>query len=60
MWMLSPPSPIHRGLSAHGSVYILLIVLLDYIYNGRLLAFNTQAPWPNQTHKPPSYKNLAH
>jgi hypothetical protein len=58
--MLSPPSLIHHGQSAHGGVYILLIVLLDYIYNSKLLAFNTQALWPNETHKPPAYKNFAH
>jgi hypothetical protein len=42
LWKLSPPSLIHRGQSAPGSVYkFLLIVLHDYIYNSRLLAFNT-------------------
>jgi hypothetical protein len=57
--MLSPPSLIHRGRSAHGGVYVLLIVLRDYI--------TTTGSWPSTlrlpgltTHKPPAYKNSAH
>jgi hypothetical protein len=41
LWMLSPPSLIHRGRSAPGGVYILLIILHTYKYISRLLAFNT-------------------
>jgi hypothetical protein len=41
LWMLSPPSLIHRGRSAHGGVCILLILLHTYKYNNRLLALNT-------------------
>jgi hypothetical protein len=60
LWTLSPPSLIHRGRSAPGGVYILLIILHIYIY-----IYTSAGSWPSTlrlpgltTHKPTSYTKL--
>jgi hypothetical protein len=53
LWMLGPPSLIHRGRSAPGGAYILLIIL--HIYTS-----TSAGSWPNKHISLPIIQNLAH